>query len=252
MPRRLLALCLLLFAVAAPAADDDTIHTPEGHAIPLRTFPAEGRLVLVWFACDQGIGPAEADTVARLNAAGVEVWFPDLLAARDLAPTPGNVDSLPDGDYAAVIDQALGTTGKDVALAGGSRAALGLLRGLSWWRDHLQSPVATGAPVGVLLFFPELQAAAPEPGAPPRFHPAVGAVGLPTVVFQPEKSPARWWVDEQAAALGAGGGAVTTRLLPGLRNRYYSRDDATRAEDEAARRLGDTVLDGLRALGALE
>lgn len=220
---------------AAWAMEVTAMALSDGTEVAVRRFPAQGEVLLMWFPCDEGQGTAEARAAAALTAAGIETWLPDLLGAHFLPQAPSSMDQLPPEEVADLIARGM-HSGKRVYLVTAGRGAVPVLRGLAAWQK------AGGQPVeGVILFYPELYAGTPAPGAEARYEPVVHETRTRVVILQGERSPGRWWVKHLAAVLEAAGSQVQAELLPGVRGYFFVREEPTPEEAAMAARLPELV-----------
>jgi thiol-disulfide isomerase/thioredoxin len=202
-------------------------------SVPLARYPARGESLILWLP--HGIGGPEAEErlAARLAALGIEVWRPDLLAAHFLPALESSLEQIAPQEVAELIEHARRASGKRVYLLASARAGVLALRAAQAWQSRHPADRGLG---GAILLHPNLYLGPPEPGKEAEYHPVVGQVRLPVFIVQPERSPWHFRLEALKAELERGG-AVHTRLLSGVRDRYYFRPDATPAEDAEARRL---------------
>jgi hypothetical protein len=245
--RRGLGACLvasgLLLAETAPGAE---LHVPVGSGVEVsvqRYAAPKGRLLL-WLATPDGMREAEDKVAAAVNGAGIEVWWADLLAARFLLPTPGGIDSVPVADVIALVERARRDTGKPVVLLAEGRLAIPALRAAV----ALQRSGQREALSGLILLAPVLYRGEPSPGGMAPYIPEAGKLAYPAVVLQPERSPGRWWLERLASQLESGGSRVTVKMLPGVRDHFLARSDATDAETRFGRELPQWLLKAIEAL----
>jgi len=185
-----------------------------------------------------------------MRAQGIEVWRADVLEARFLPALESSLEQVPDSDIVALIDAAR-ASGKRVTLLASARAGLLALRGAHAWQGT--HPGVAGLD-GVILLHPNLYLGPPEPGREAEFHPVVARTRLPVHVIQPEKSPWRFRLDTLKSVLERGGARVTLQFLPGVRDRYYFRVDATPEEDAETAQLPARMraaIDSLRQASAV-
>jgi hypothetical protein len=247
------AMALLASALCATSAwsmEVSTFKLPDGTEVSLRQFPAAGDTLLLWFACDEGQGTAESKAAAELAKRGIATWLPDMLGAHFLPMSPSSMDELPAQEIAAVIARAV-HSGKRVYLVTAGRASLPVLRGLAAWQKQA-SPEARDAIEGVLLFYPELYAGTPVPGAEARYEPVVSETRTRIVILQGERSPGRWWLRHLRQAFERAGSTVHTALLPGVRGYFFIREEQTAEEVATAARLPELVQDALRQIDAMK
>ena len=232
-----------MVAVATPARD---VRLPDGTDVPVTVHEAAGDTVLLWLSSGIPGAAPDAALAEKIRALGVEVWRADVLEARFLPTLESSLDQVPDSDIVGLIDAAR-ANGRRVTLLASARAGLLALRGAHAWQDaHPGAPGLDGA----ILLHPNLYLGPPDPGREAEFHPVVTRTRLPVHIIQPEKSPWRFRLDALKPALERGGAPVTVQLLPGVRDRYYFRADATPEEDAETARLPAHIraaLDSLRS-----
>ena len=238
---------LLAAAVAVQARD---VRLADGIDVPVSVHTATGDALLLWLP--SGIPGATPDAVLaeKMRAHGIEVWRADVLEARFLPALESSLEQVPDSNIVALIDAAR-ASGKRVTLLASARAGLLALRGAHAWQTA--HPGVAGLD-GVILLHPNLYLGPPEPGREAEFHPVVTRTRLPVHVIQPEKSPWRFRLDALKTALERGGARVTVQFLPGVRDRYYFRADATPEEDAETAQLPArvrTAIDTLRQASAV-
>lgn len=240
---RVLLACALAGLAAAAQARKQTLALPDGGEIEIHVFPGSGRALLLWLPSEAGVLPAQERIAAALAAGGMEVWLADVLSARFLPALPSSLEQVPAEDVAALIARAAKGK-KRVYLLGDGRAAVPILRGAALAQ-------AQGlAPDGAVLLSPNLYVQTPDAGTDARYLPIATQTRLPMVILQPMLSPWRWWIDRLRAALESGGSAVHVESLPGLRDRFYFRPDATARETAAARALSAHIGKAIDTLEA--
>lgn len=230
----LVSLALAQHVLAAPASLD----LEDGTEIPLRIYPARGDTMVLWLACDEGHGTREARSSWALATGGIEAWLPDYLGGHFLPVSPSSMVQISGEEVAAAIDLALTTTAKKIFMVSAGRGALPALRGVRAWQQ--KHPDKAG-PAGVILFYPELYADTPAPGAEAEYHDIVKQTRVPVYVYQGERSPGRWWLSHLRTALETGGSRVQTELLPGVRGYFFVRQDPTPEEEAMAQRLPELI-----------
>ena len=228
----LLGLILLLITTAPFAGETRSI--PAGDAdIEVEVFAAAGQARLLWFPPATGFGPPQRRIAAALAAAGMEVWLVDVFASYFLPTVPSSLARIPAADMAALIDAAV-RDGRRLVLLGSGRGVLPLLRGAhARLLRRPESPELAGA----ILLSPPFFVETPDPGEPARLLPVVRHTNLALFVMQPRKSPWYWKLPQVLPVLEAAGSEVFVQILPGLRDRFHFRPDATAEERQAARAL---------------
>lgn len=242
--RWLIALFTLLWSLivfSAPVRGTTETLRLQGADVALTVFPARGNSLLIWLPSESGIVAAEHKAAAALAKTGIEVWLPDLHAAYFLPMVPSSLRQIPVGDVARVIGLAQ-RRGKAVYLvSGGSGAALALQAAAQLGKS--KTPLR-----GAMLLSPNLYTGTPEPGAEAKYLPIATRTRLPIFILQPEYSPWRWRVDELESRLRQGGSQVKVKFLPGVRDRFYYREDASPSERALAGRLPELILNALKSL----
>lgn len=239
---------LLAWLGAAHAAPPASLTLAGGSEVSFRGFAAEGDLLLLWFACDEGHGTREAAAARELAARGLETWLPDMLGAHFLPAAPSSMEQLPAEEIAEVIDRSIHLGGKKrLVLITASRGALPVLKGARLWQR--QHPADQGKTLaGAVLFYPDLYSVAPAPGVEAQYDPIARQTTLPLFIYQCQRSPARWWLEHLKVALAEGGSEVQSAILPQVRGFFYARQDPTPEENAMADRLPELVLDALSKL----
>jgi thiol-disulfide isomerase/thioredoxin len=213
---------------------------PDRTPVPVQEYPASGPLRLLWLPSGFGSDKAEAPVAAELAKLGIEVWQVDVLEGRLLPPLESSLEQVPDSDITALIELAR-AGGRRVLLLASARAGVLALRGARAWQ--IAHATERAALAGVVLIHPNLYLGPPEPGREAAYHPVVAQTRLPVFILQPEQSPWRWRLDATRAELEKGGARVYTRVLTDVRDRFYSRPDATAPEVITARHLATTLRD---------
>lgn len=181
----------------------------------------------------------------QLANTGTEVWLAELLDSFFLPVQASSLEQIPDAAVAAIVQRALTETNKQVFLLAQGRGAIPLLRGVrAWQQAHGSHPRLRGA----VLLSPNLYLETPDAGQLPRYLPIARASNLPLFVLQPELSPWRWQLEGLQSRLVEGGGGAWLRLLPGVRDRFHFRPDATAAEQAQVAALPGHIDTALRLL----
>lgn len=234
MALTLLAAALAMAAVTAlPARELSTLNLADGTEVEVRVFAADGEVLILGFACDEGSSVNEEHTAQKLAEHGVEVWMPDLLSAYWLPDLPSSLAKIPVAAIAELAELAHRDTGKDVyLLAGGADTEL-VLRGLA----EIERGGDTGPVKGGIMLFPRLLEGEPEPGHEPEYIDAVGGTRSPLLVIEGGNTPNRWGLPHLIAALKRGGSTVQSLVVPDVRGYFYSRADQNLPEDVVTSQL---------------
>lgn len=244
MFRALLVLSFGLFLPASvQAMEEMAITLPSGvEVVSQRHASARGPLLL-WFTGQYGNVEAEQRAAASLAEKGAEVWLTDWLAPYFLPQLPGSMAKVPDqdlGDWLAAILKR--HPQRPVLLVASGHIADLSLRAAREARDRLGV-----APSGSVLLFPLLYRGL-EAGAEPDYAPVVADTRMNLAVLVPKSSAGYWWRDRLRERLEAAGSWVKLTVLPGMRDGFYRRADATEQEVAAGANLGETVWQLLQDL----
>jgi len=240
--KRFVLLFFLMLPSIGTAAENDVptdfeIPLDGGDSIPVTRYAAKGERLLLLTAGHRGLQEGDHALARGLAKRGVEVWTPDLLAARLLTPEVASLVQIPLSDIAAMLDAAT-ATGKRIFLFTRNRGAALLFRGLAHW----QAAGGDVARIGGLVFaHPYLYAGTPEPGQDATYVADVRDQFLPIGLVVPELAPSNFRMASRVEALQSGGAAIIVRRVPGVANGFWIRPDTTPAEDEAAKRFPELV-----------
>ena len=102
------------------------------------------------------------------------------------------------------------------------------------------------------MLFPNLYTASPEAGKTPPYLPIVSQTRMPIAVLQGNLSPWHWQLEELQTQLKRGGSRVKLKILTGLRDRFYFREDALPRERDAGRQLAAEISDSIRNLPSIK
>lgn len=239
-----LLLCSLPFGIQAEEIESLVLN--EEAEIEILHMGDFGHTALIWFACNQGEETAEFETARSMIELEYQIFFPDMLSAHFLSPTPSNIDSVPAEEVVKVIQHIIDeSAAKKVYLVGGARAAVPVLKGLA--DQEIKSlPVLKGA----LLITPRINQSSPVPGSEPDYISAVGQSSHPIRVIEGERTPNRWGLPHLVEKLSASGSQVTTELIKGVRGFFYLRNDKTPEEETATLDLHLLIHKNIQQLGA--
>ena len=214
--------------------------------MPVTVYPAKGRDLIVWLPSDNGLLPADARIAAQLANAGVEVWAADAMGARFLPVVPSSLEQIPAADIADVVRAAKAKSGKRVYLLGPGRGAVPALSAAKLLQAD-KVPVLRG----VVLISPNLYVGTPDAGEEAKYLPVAAQTRTRLYILQPELSPWRWYLDRLSGQLKRGGSLVRIKTLPGVRDRFYYREDGPPAEQAMGKRMPQLILRALKDLKPL-
>ncbi len=223
---------------AVPLANAVELRSIEvgGTEIEVRTYPAEGDVLLLGFPCDEGKSIAEEKTARSLADDGIEVWMPDLLSAYMLPKLRSSLANIDTEAINALIKEASKQGKKVYLIASGPDTEL-VLRGASHWESQQSKPALSGA----ILLFPRLFEEEPQPGALPKYVDSVGQTKLPLMLLEGERTPNRWGLSNLEHALQENGSPVIAKVIPLVRGYFFKRGDANRSEDVVTSQLAGLI-----------
>lgn len=227
-------------AFAAP--ESQAILVAPNVEIPVTRYSAGKQSLILWLPSETGVVQAEHDTAAKLARRGYSVWVADLFGARFLPVGISSVDEIPAADVAGLIQAAAKKYRKIILLSSGRGAALALGGAQQWGQ-----PIA-----GVVLLFPNLLVSSPEAGEEAAYLPLTRQTHLPIAILQGDKSPWHWQLDALKQELEQGGSRVAIKTLPGMRDRFYFRENALPRERELGDRLDSLIIEAIKSLPALK
>ena len=217
-----LALNLLGQSLAWAVPALQTVLVAPNIEVPVTRYGTGGRTLIVWLPSENGLGQAQHSAAEKLAQRGYSVWLADLFSARFLPIAPSSFDEIPPGDVAGLIHAAAKTHRKIFLVSSGRGAAVTLSGAKQWQAQHRGRYVA-----GAVLLFPNLLTASPEAGEDATYLPITRQTRLPIAILQGDKSPWHWQLDTLKQQLAKGGSRVVIQNLPGMRDRFYFREDAS-------------------------
>jgi len=242
---KLLLLVTCLSFIQVRADNSFSLEINEDIEIDILTIGEGSTRAIIWFACNQGDETAEVITARKLLNKGYQFYFPDMLSAHFLSPTPSNIARVPTQEISKVIVQILQTTkSEQVYLIGGARAAVPVLKGLS---DDKVKNAGTRLK-GALLITPRINSKTPEPGAEPVYISEAGQSTHPVLILEGERTPNRWGLPHLVNTLSKSGSVVKSGLIKGVRGFFYLRTEKTPEEDEMTSNLDQLIDTNIKKL----
>ncbi|MBI5752114.1 MAG: hypothetical protein HZA59_08235 [Hydrogenophilales bacterium] len=232
-------------AFAAP--ESKSILVAPNVEIPVTRYSAGKQSLILWLPSEIGVVQAEHDTAVKLARRGYSVWVADLFGARFLPVAPSSLDEIPAADVAGLIQAAAQKHRKIILLSSGRGAAIALGGAQQWQAQHPAQSIA-----GAVLLFPNLLTGSPEAGEEAAYLPITRQTHLPIAILQGDKSPWHWQLDALKQQLEQGGSRVAIKTLPGMRDRFYFRENALPRERELGDRLDALIDDAIKSLPALK
>ncbi len=241
---RCLPLLLLSFTIHAEQRPH-VVTTQAGDEINIVEHAANGAVLFLWLPSEAGPHVSETRTADRLASHGIEVWRLNLVEDYFLPTVASSLEQIPASTVRDLIQQAITKTGKRVYLVSTGRGAIPMLRGAHLWQQ--QHPGALGL-AGAILMSPKFYVETPDPGEAAALMPVVSATNLPLFILQPEQSPWFWKLNDTTTALEHGGSDVFIRRLPGVRDRFNFRPDASEAEHKLSTALPALLMQAAKLL----
>lgn len=230
--------CLFsLLLAAAATAEDAAIALPSGERLAYSRYPANGTDLLLWFASERGLAPAEVQAARDLAAKGTEVWQFDLTAAFFLPQTNSSMDGIEVKDMQAIFEHARKSAARLTVYAV-NRAAVPVLKGLAGKRKERTQ---------VLLMHPHFYASVDTlVGA--EYLSFGNLSGIDVLILQPRRSAATPWAGDQLAALRKEGAGAQLLILDKVRERYWMRESPTEFEVAEGKRLAERMTEWRKQL----
>lgn len=247
MPKVFALFLMLLSAVACANPSTRSIKTAPDVEAPISVYGASRQRLVLWLPSEHGVLGAEHEIAAQLALFGYEVWIADLFMARFLPVAPSSLNEVPATDVAQLVRAGARHHTRIYLLSSGQGAGRALEGARYWQQRYPRQPLA-----GAILLAPNLFATNPEAGEAPTYLPITGQTQLPIAILQGNLSPWYWQLEELKAQLESGGSTVTIQALPGLRDRFYFREDANPREREAGRQLAAAINASIRSLAPIK
>lgn len=215
--------------------------------VPVTHYSARGQTLILWLPSEFGLVQSQHAAGAKLAQRGYNVWLADLFGARFLPVAPSSLDEIPNADVTGLILAAAKKYRKIILVSSGRGAAVSLAGAREWQSQHTGRNIA-----GAVLLFPNLLISSPEAGEEAAYLPIARQTHLPLAILQGDKSPWHWQLDTLKQQLEQGGSRVAIKTLPGMRDRFYFRDDALPHERERGDQLDALIDEAIKNLPALK
>jgi len=205
--------------------------------------PAAQQLVMM-IPSRQGFDQGYESLADQLSAQGVDVWQPDWFGSYLQIPSETNLNSVPLTDMVDLLTQA-SKQGKTVHIMAFGRGAPLALNAWRAWQQQQPNNTKRG---GLILISPNLVSRTPDPGESAEYLAVVRAMDAPIWIFQPQHSPYHGTASTLSSALAEGGASVWLKTLVNMRDRFFYRPDANRAEQSYAPLFANEVAQALTLL----
>lgn len=221
---------ILALLISAAHAEEAAIALPSGENLAYARYPAAGKDLLLWFASERGLTPAETKAARDLAAKGTEVWQFDLVSAFFLPQVHSSMDGVSVRDMRTILERARATRA-GLTIYAVNRAAVPVLKALAGQRLPRTK---------VLLMHPHFYARVDAlDGADYLSFGSLRRVDA--LILQPRRSAATPWAGDQLAALRKDGARAQLLMLEGVREGYWVRDSATEFEMLEGERLAERI-----------
>ncbi|MBL6999968.1 MAG: hypothetical protein ISR73_08935 [Gammaproteobacteria bacterium] len=238
---------ILLFSLSTSVSADinQSLMINDDIEVDIVTIGNPARTGVIWLACHQGNATVEFNTARKLTDSGYQFYFPDMLSAHFLAPTPSNIDQVPSAEVIQVIQHIIAQSKAErIYLIGAARAAVPVLKALA--DPALKNSDKLKA---ALLITPRINKKTPEPGSEPEYIDEAGSSIHTLRVLEGERTPNRWGLPHLKNVLARSGSPVQTDIIPGVRGFFYLRADKTPQELSMTDQLDQLIHFNLQKLG---
>lgn len=243
----LLCSCWLGSTSAFAAPESQTILVAPNVEIPVTHYSARGQTLILWLPSEFGLVQTQHSAAEKLAQRGYNVWLADLFGAHFLPVVPSSLNEIPIADVTGLLQTAAKKYRKIILVSSGRGAAVSLSGVQQWQSKHKQHPIA-----GAVLLFPNLLTSSPEAGEEAAYLPIARQTRLPIAILQGDLSPWYWQLDTLKQQLEQGGSRVAIQTLPGMRDRFYFREDTLPRERELSDRLDGLIDEAIKNLPSLK
>ena len=239
-------LLVFLYILSAPAWPESCARSfklAPNVEVPVSTYNTSRPDIILWLPSEHGVVNVEQETATKLAKLGYEVWVADLFSAYFLPISASSLSAIPTSDIAQLIATAACDHANIYLVSSGQGAGRALEGALLWSQQNPKRRLA-----GAVLLFPNLHAGNPEAGEAPLYLPVTTQTAFPIAVLQGNLSPWYWQLEALKTQLERGGSVVAIKTLPGMRDRFYFREDALPREREAGLQLAADIDASIRSL----
>ena len=234
----------LAMAVSQALAEEITVNLADDTEMIVDRYPADGDYLLLWLAPEYGFREAHRKLAQALSQQGIEVWQTDLAESLFLPHGASTLKQLDGHHVAELVERAHADSGKKIALAGDSYAAISALRGARRWQQRNQADPYL---VGAVLFTPYSYAYLPPLGLAPEYLPIVEATNIPLMIYQAKNSASFIQFEVLLEKLRKNESPVYTRLVADVMSLFYE-EEPTAAMIENAKLIPQSLRQMLALL----
>lgn len=233
----LLSSCM---AIPEPRSQLIELDIGQGSPVPTEIWFAGSAQRILWLVSDKGFPSGMKQLATQLQRSGIEVWQADLLAAEFLPLLPSSIDKVDDDQLLKLVEAVLARDSKTLVLMADGHGAKLVSRFARAWRNKHGNKWSDRI-TGSILISPILYQATPAPGEEAAYIDSVGDAGGQQIVFQPQLSPYRWWIERTVGRLKKSADSVTVVPLEGVRDRFYFRPDVNAREQKLGQQFGRRI-----------
>jgi thiol-disulfide isomerase/thioredoxin len=205
--------------------------------------------LIIWLPSEHGLPDSVFNTAQKLSQKNskTEVWVIDLLSSLFLPTQVSSINKIPHDILYQLLKKIHFLTGKRIFIVSSGRGALLAMRASHYW---LQDSLNSKQFGGLILLYPNLFTATPEPGSAADYYPITHAVTVPIYILQPENSPWRWQLGILQQHLINAKAQPYISILPNIRDRFFFRPDANKTETQAAESLDKKIQNSIYYLNS--
>lgn len=244
-------LCLL-WATHTRAQTEESIVINDDLEIPVTRYEAftENAPILLWLPSSRGTSNKQAITASALGDIDIETWIVDLHTAYFVDNGRSSVQHFRAQDIADLIRSAAAQTSKNVYVMTTDDVAKPGLEGIALFQQQAAQSNTSSAVGGAILFHPNLNYPATEPGMPVQYIPVASNSTIPIYFIQPSISTKQWRSQELQEVLQSGGSPVFMHAMPGVSAGFHLRpdEDLSDADLEQRNRLPDDLKRAINLL----
>ncbi len=221
----------------------------EGYKSPARK-PGTG-IAIIWLPSENGLDRQQKEIAANIASMGTDVYLADLHSAYFVAKTSSSIKQFLPQHVALLIEKIQVDSGKKIVLISSGLGVIALLKGARQWQQQSAKRVNAKTDrklLGAILISGKYYSKTPEPGADGVFEEIVKQTNLVIMMVQPKNSPWFWKLKSAVKALSSNGSNIFTWVIPGIRDRFYYRPDATETEIRVAAKMATLVTKTVQIL----
>jgi len=220
---------LILLAICCPLGAEPAFQKViiDDIEVPLQVYAvAGGNKVIVWLPSEVGFLAPHQALAHAISQSGYTVILAGVIDALFLPQLASSLSQIPPQLIAGLIQQHA-ASGRQVTLLAEGDGVIPALRGARAFRERYGDDPALQ---GLILLSGKYLLETPEAGHQASRYPILRQVRESIFFIQPRKSPWYWTYPRTVEQLTLAGNKVHLLLLPGVRDRFYFRQDQTDLE----------------------